>query len=286
MTSKIIVKEQTAAFVLLPHKLQETTALKPKHLLVYAAIRAHMNRATRQAFPSSQKLARMLGMDRSTVSKLVKQLLENGAMTASIDQRRKTRTGKPLIVYHFPPEKRGEQFERIALPLLMNPQLHWELKAYIVALMPHLFKQPGQDVALTTYSASQIATRLNISKSAVNSYNDRLTQLGLHFHDSTVGQEGRLYFIGQMGQNLPAPKEKRQATERERQMQAEINELQQALAALRRQNADQQAAMERTGNVMSGVRNIPQKRLAKHILKKQLAKQQRAADADPFIMTT
>ncbi len=280
MTTKVTENQQTAAFVLLPHKLQETTALKPKHLLVYAAIRAHMNSHTRCAFPSHEHIAKMLGMNRSTVGAIIRQLLRSGAIADASDPKRRNRKGKPLAVYHFPPEHRGDHFEPVSKALLLNKQIPWEVKAYIVAALRHMLKQ--QDgYGIMRLSVSQIAARLHISPSAVVAYHDRLAQLGLHLYD----HEDRIFMLAQMGQ-APQPEARKQPTETERMLLSENEELRQQVDLLHRQNADQQAQLDHIGRLMAGVKGIPNRRLVRHVLDKEHSRQQRAADSDPFIMTT
>ncbi len=263
----------------MPHKLQDIPALKPKHLLVYAAIRAHMNGKTRRAFPSLDRIAKMLEMDRSTVSKLVRQLLEKGAITEQADPRRKNRKGKPLTIYTFPPERRDEHFEPVSKALLLNKQLQWEVKAYIVAALRYMLKE--QDgYAIMRLSVSQIAARLHISPSAVNDYHDRLSKLGLHLYD----HEDRIFMLAQMGQT-PQLEARKQTTETERMLLNENEELRKRIDQLHRQNADQQAQLDHIEHLMAGVKGIPNRKLVQHILKKD-SKRRQSNDSDPFTMTT
>lgn len=140
--------------------------LKPTDKLVYANIRRFMNKDTYTCYPSMNTIAKKCGITVQTVQNSIKRLVKFGYIEI-LNEKHNSKNN----VYKFP--KLTDNFERFTNEFLDNDKITPNEKAYLIGLQSQCYKEG--DYALTTYSNSEIADKLNISLSTVQRIDKSLT---------------------------------------------------------------------------------------------------------------
>lgn len=139
--------------------------LTPKDLLIYVTIKRHMNAATKEAFPSMERIATLASSTKPTVKTCIENLEQAGYLTIRREGRKN--------VYVFNDYK---NFEPFSYEFLDKPDLTANEKAYLIASQHFMIKDNG--VGKITYSDRKLAKNINMSPSSVAKYNASLSEKG------------------------------------------------------------------------------------------------------------
>lgn len=153
----------TKQHVQLP-KNDTNNEITPKDKLIYLNIRRHMNRDSKQAYPSLATICKESGASINTVRKSIKVLEENNYITIS-------KQGKKNI-YHFNETK---SFEPFSYEFLDNPNLTFLEKSYIVATQQFMNKDV-KGYGVTSYTNKELSEMINMPESTVSKTNRTLEQ--------------------------------------------------------------------------------------------------------------
>lgn len=186
----------TKKHVQLPNNMTIENSLTPKDLLVYVNIKRHQNSVTKEAFPSTETIAKESGISKPTVLKCIKNL--EAAEYISI-----RKSGRKNI-YSFNPYKRFEVFSE---EFLDNPDIDANVKAYIIATQQVLFKDI-EGLGKTTYSNIELANIINMDRNAISKYDKLLENKGLlttlSVKDSETGMKvnEKIFHLNELGQAI------------------------------------------------------------------------------------
>ena len=148
-----------------PQPKEKETSLKPFDYLVYANIRRYVNKDTMTCFPSLDTIADKCGSTIPTIRQSIKRLLKEKMFEAII------RTGQSTM-YKFSNLLDG--FEMFTSEFLDSEELTPEEKAYLIGLQAKSYK--NNDLAITTYSNSELSSMLNLSRKSIIKYNKSLRE--------------------------------------------------------------------------------------------------------------
>lgn len=148
-----------------PQPKERETSLKPFDYLVYANIRRYVNKDTMTCFPSLDTIADKCGSTIPTIRQSIKRLLKEKMFEAII------RTGQSTM-YKFTNLLDG--FEMFTSEFLDSEELTPEEKAYLIGLQAKSYK--NNDLAITTYSNSELSSMLNLSRKSIIKYNKSLRE--------------------------------------------------------------------------------------------------------------
>ena len=133
--------------------------LEMKDLVVYANLKRHYNKITKDSFPSLDTLAKKVGVTKPTVIKSLKRLEAAGYINII--------KSKNNNKYTFSEKKNIEIF---SFDFLDDPNLSLQTKALIISMQPHMFKNKQLGIGKITYSELDIARMLNIDLRTLHKY--------------------------------------------------------------------------------------------------------------------
>ena len=133
--------------------------LEMKDLVVYANLKRHYNKITKDSFPSLDTLAKKVGVTKPTVIKSLKRLEAAGYINII--------KSKNNNKYTFSEKKNIEIF---SFDFLDDPNLSLQTKALIISMQPHMFKNKQLGIGKVTYSELDIARMLNIDLRTLHKY--------------------------------------------------------------------------------------------------------------------
>lgn len=148
-----------------PQPKEKETSLKPFDYLVYANIRRNVNKNTMTCFPSLKTIAKKCGSTIPTIRQSIKKLLNEKMFEAII------RAGQSTM-YKF--TNLSDGFEMFTSEFLDSEELIPEEKAYLIGLQAKSYK--NNDLAITTYSNSELSSMLNLSRKSIIKYNKSLKE--------------------------------------------------------------------------------------------------------------
>ena len=143
--------------------------LKPKDLLVYAAIAKFKNSKTNEAYPSIATISKEIGFTAPTIIKSIK-ALESAKLLS-----KESREGESTI-YKF---AQYDKFEMFSEDFLNNTDLSAMEKAYIISITSKLIKSPEERIASTSYTTKQLSNELNMSRSEIMNQDKSLVEKGM-----------------------------------------------------------------------------------------------------------
>lgn len=160
-------QNNTNQFVVLPNEVVDCKEISPKSLVIYCAIKRHMNKDTLEAFPQIKTIAKESGCGEDAVRKAIKELVDN----KFIEQR--FRKGQSTI-YKFSTTK---SFEPFSYDFLDDDKIKIREKAYLMMSQKNMFnKESGiGSISYTTKEMSEI-TRMSVP--TVLSCENKLIQAG------------------------------------------------------------------------------------------------------------
>ena len=149
---EILNTNKSKQFVIVPNSVVECEDISPKSLVVYCAIRQHMNKETLEAFPSIPTIAKKSGCGLDVVRKAIKELVKQGFIELV------KRPGQSTI-YKF---SKTKSFEPFSYDFLDNDKIKIREKAYLIMQQKNMFKNNG--IGTTSYTTKEIAklTRMSI----------------------------------------------------------------------------------------------------------------------------
>lgn len=154
-------------FVILPNEVVDCEEISPKSLVVYCAIKRHMNKNTLEAFPEIKTIAKESGCGEDAVRKAIKELVDNGFI------ERKMRKGQSTI-YKFSTTK---SFEPFSYDFLDDDKIKIREKAYLMMSQKSMFnKETG--VGSISYSTKEMSKITRMSIPTVLSCENNLIKAG------------------------------------------------------------------------------------------------------------
>ena len=153
--------------VQVPHLANDDLEITPKDLLIYACIRRYMNKDSKKAFPSLDKIAKDAGASKPTISKSIK-LLEKYNYLKCIKE-----SGKKHNSYIINTNKCAN-FEMFSFEFLDNPNLTFSQKSYILASQQFMVKE--NDLGKISYTNKELGEYIHLPETTINRYNRELSK--------------------------------------------------------------------------------------------------------------
>ena len=182
-------KKVNEQYSLVPSSENELN-VNPMSLLVYCAIRRHMNKESRIAFPSMETICKMCQMTRPTLQQHINVLEEKGYFKV-------TRRKRQSNIYHFP---EIEMFEPFSLEFLDNQQLTPQIKAYIIALQQYMEKDSETMSGTITESNRALSKQIHMPESSIRKCNAILEQHGYLTQNKTTSE--KIFWLQSLGQKI------------------------------------------------------------------------------------
>ena len=159
--------ENNEKFVILPNEVVDCEEISPKTLVVYCAIKQHMNKNTLEAFPSIKTIAKESGCGEDTVRKAIKELVDNNFI------EQKIRKGQSTI-YKFSSTK---QFEPFSYDFLKDDRIKIREKAYLMMNQKDMYNK-GTGIGSISFSTKEVAKRTRMSIPTVLACENTLIKVG------------------------------------------------------------------------------------------------------------
>lgn len=140
--------------VQLPNDMTKTPDITPKDLVIYLAIKRHMNNETKESFPSLDLIVKESGASINTVRKCLANLKE----AKYIDIRKEGRKN----IYVFSEYK---NFEPFSYAFLDKEDLSFTEKAYLVASQQYMYKD--NEEGKISIPNTQLAKLINMPESTI-----------------------------------------------------------------------------------------------------------------------
>jgi len=182
-------KEQ---FVVLPNEVVDCEEISPKSLVVYCAIKQHMNKDTLEAFPGIKTIAKESGCGEDAVRKAIKELVDNKFIKQII------RPGQSTI-YKFSTTK---SFEPFSYDFLKDDRIKIREKAYLMMNQKDMYNK-GTGIGTISFSTKEVAKRTRMSVPTVLACENTLIKAGylsksdskIMDSESGVHQDLRMYLL-------------------------------------------------------------------------------------------
>lgn len=179
--------------VQLPNNM--TPLLRPQDLLVYVSIKRHMNKDTKEAFPSLQLIAEHCGASIPTIRKCIKNL-EEGEYIEVIKKGRKQ-------YYRF---LKYTNFEPFSYEFLDNKNISFTEKAYQLASQQYQFKE--NNYGKISMTNKELSEKINMSESTISRCNKSLEEKG-YLHIAKARKQGsgivideKFFHLDELGQAI------------------------------------------------------------------------------------
>lgn len=184
------VQEGSLQYYQLPNGMSDK-GLLPTEQLIYVVLRSYDFYHQGKAFPSHKTLSKSLNCSKTTIQSAIRRLEELGYIEI---KKNKGRNEYIFLKY--------DHFEPFSPEFLYNKEIPFKVKAYIVALQQHMFKDTT-GLGRVAYTIREIANLLHISAASVSRYNTFLKEKNcltiqkdeivpskdvLIFHLQTLGQ--------------------------------------------------------------------------------------------------
>lgn len=155
-------------FVVVPNEVVDCKEISPKSLVVYCAIRQHMNWETLEAFPSIATIAKEAGCGTDMVRKAIKELVDNKFISLI------TRKGQSTI-YKFSSKKK---FEPFSYDFLKDDKIKIREKAYLIMQQKNIKLDEYTGIGSVSYSTKEISEMVRMSVPTVLSCENKLLKAG------------------------------------------------------------------------------------------------------------
>ncbi len=159
--------ENNKQFVVLPNEVVDCEDISPKTLVVYCAIKQHMNKETLEAFPSVKTIAQEAGCGEDAVRKAIKELVDNNFI------EQKVRKGQSTI-YKFSTTK---QFEPFSYDFLKDDKIKIREKAYLMMNQKDMYNK-GTGIGSISFTTKEVAKRTRMSVPTVLACENTLIKAG------------------------------------------------------------------------------------------------------------
>lgn len=179
-------------FVTVPNEVVDCEEISPKSLVVYCAIKRHINKETLTCYPEIKTIAEEAGCGKDVVLNAIKELESNGFITVI------KRNGKSNL-YKFSKHK---SFEPFSYDFLNDTNIKIREKAYLIAQQKNMFiKDTGYGIS--SMSTDEIAKKVKMSKPTLLSCENTLIKAGYLAKanskyiepDTNLHEKLRLYFL-------------------------------------------------------------------------------------------
>ena len=154
-------------FVVLPNEVVDCEEISPKSLVVYCAIKQHMDKDTLEAFPGIKTIAKESGCGEDAVRKAIKELVDN----KFIEQ--KIRKGQSTL-YKF---SKTKSFEPFSYDFLKDDKIKIREKAYLMMNQKDMYNK-GTGIGSISFSTKEIAKRTRMSIPTVLACENTLIKAG------------------------------------------------------------------------------------------------------------
>lgn len=187
------MEDDKKQFVTVPNSLVECEEISPKSLVIYCAIKRHMDKDTKTCYPKIETIAEEAGCGRDQVLKALKELESNNFISIT---RRKGQSN----LYKFSDHK---GFEPFSYDFLDNTNLKLREKAYLIAQQKNMFVKEQSGLGITAMTTKEIASKIHMSVPTVLSCENKLMKSGYltkpdsNFLDNDTGlhEKFRLYLL-------------------------------------------------------------------------------------------
>lgn len=160
-------QKESTQFVILPNEVVDCENISPKSLVIYCAIKRHMNKKTLEAFPEIKTIAKESGCGDDAVRKAIKELIDNKFIECI---KRKGQSN----LYKFSTTK---NFEPFSYDFLDDDKIKIREKAYLMMAQKNMFnKETG--VGSISYSTKEMSQITRMSIPTVLSCENKLIQAG------------------------------------------------------------------------------------------------------------
>jgi len=158
---------KSSQHIQVPHDMTDNSKLTPTDVLVYTALKSHMNKTSKTCYPSFDKLAAETGLSKPTVAKSIKNLSNKEEIFMS-------KKGRGYL-YSFNTNSR--HFEMFSHKMLKENCLKPIEKAYLICSQEHMFKEDG----LGKISMSNIALSklINMDRNTIAKIDKSLEDKGI-----------------------------------------------------------------------------------------------------------
>jgi len=179
-------------FVVLPNEVVDCEEISPKSLVVYCAIKQHMNKDTLEAYPGIKTIANESGCGEDAVRKAIKELVDN----KFIEQ--KIRKGQSTL-YKF---SKTKSFEPFSYDFLKDDKIKIREKAYLMMNQKDMYNK-GTGIGTISFSTKEVAKRTRMSVPTVLACENTLIKAGylskpdskLIDSESGTHQDLRMYLL-------------------------------------------------------------------------------------------
>lgn len=182
----------------LPNGMTLEGELTPKDLLVYITIKSHMNKDTKNCYPSLDTIVEESGVSKPTVIKSISRLKEKNYLKVG----KKGRSN----LYSFVACK---NFEPFSDEFLKNKEISSNEKAYLIASQQVMFKDL-EGYGKISYSDSELSEIINLDKRSIAKYNKSLEEKGFlsivptKNKDEVTGIkiDEKIFYLNKLGQKV------------------------------------------------------------------------------------
>lgn len=224
--------EKSNQFVTLPNEVVECEEISPKTLVIYCALKRHMNEKTRTCYPQIKTIAKESGCGKDAVLAAIKELVDNEFISVE------NRPGQSNI-YKFSTHK---GFEPISYDFLDNDQIKLREKAYLIAQQKNMFIKSDSGFGITSLSTKEIAKLTHMSVPTVLSCENKLMKAGymqiansnLLDKESGTHEKLRMYLLQLYNMAALTFRQTQKNTEDIEDLKAENKELRKEIEILKR----------------------------------------------------
>ena len=143
--NKIMEQNNENRFVVLPNEVVDCEEISPKSLVVYCAIKQHMDKDTLEAFPGIKTIAKESGCGEDAVRKAIKELVDN----KFIEQ--KIRKGQSTL-YKF---SKTKSFEPFSYDFLKDDKIKIRENAYLMMNQKDMYNK-GTGIGSISFSTKHV----------------------------------------------------------------------------------------------------------------------------------
>ena len=165
--------------------------LSQNELLVYVMLKSYMNGTSLIAFPKQSTLQKDTGLSIPTIKKCLENLEQKNEIKI-------IREGK-LHKYKF--NEHSDNYEMYSHEFLKDIDIKKDLKAFLIAMQPIMFKDDIPGVGKVTMPTTEIATVTGLSEDTILRKNKELMKLGICEEipcNTMSGNRGRMLMYGLM----------------------------------------------------------------------------------------
>lgn len=158
--------QESKQHVQLPNNMTIHNELEPGDLLVYVTLKRHMNRETKECFPSLQLLSKECNYSVPTIRKSIALLVKTGYINVRKAGRKN--------IYNFNTYK---NFEPFSYNFLDHTEIESNEKAYVIVSQQHMIKD-SNGVGKMSYTGEELGKLINVSARTIARLDKSLEEKG------------------------------------------------------------------------------------------------------------